>query len=266
MTRPLKLGIVMPVVLQNETILTATLEAVAHLRTRHCAALYVVCNRLSVCGPRELERALAPQFSGAACVIYEPFVERSVAGAWNEGCDRAVADGSDYLAIVANDTRLEPECLDHLVAFGEQGRAELWSGISTTGRSDIDAAQITDGADFSCAMFPPATRARFGPFDPNFRPAYFEDNDFYGRVVLGGGRCRVVHAARFFHHGSLTITADADMAHHVRHWFEENRSYFARKWGVATPENSAEGVLQHYYPHPFNDTNNPLWWYPPRPP
>ncbi len=49
-------------------------------------------------------------------------------------------------------------------------------------------------------------------FDPNFRPAYFEDNDYYARVVLGGGRCRVVHAAQFFHHGSMTIKEDPEMA------------------------------------------------------
>ncbi len=263
MTRQSKIGIVMPVVLQNETTLAATLEAVSHLRTRHCAALYIVCNRLSVCGPRELENMLVPRFDGPACVIYEPFVERSVAGAWNEGCDRAVADGTDYLALIANDTRLEADCLDQLVAFGARRQADLWSGISTTGGNDSDADQVSDGADFSCVMFPPATRTRFGPFDDNFRPAYFEDNDYYGRIVLGGGRCCVVHAARFFHHGSLTITADADMAHHVRHWFEENRNYFARKWGVAVPENTADGVLRHYYRHPFNDGNKPLWWFPP---
>jgi GT2 family glycosyltransferase len=173
-----------------------------------------------------------------------------------------VAEGCAYVALIANDVLLEPDCLDRLLAFGERREAELWSGISTNGREAIDPEAVTDGADFSCVMFPPATLERFGPFDPNYRPAYFEDNDYYGRIVLGGGRCRVVHAARFFHHGSLTVRLDAEMAHHVAYWFEINRRYFARKWGVPVPENTAEGVLRRYYRHPFNDPSRPLSWFP----
>jgi hypothetical protein len=258
----MQVGIIMPVVLQNKAMLSATLDAVARLRSTHSLTLYLVCNRLSCCGPEVLRAALRSRFAGTVDVIYEPFVERSVGGAWNEGCRHAVTDGSAYVALIANDVLLEPDCLDRMVAFGERCEAELWSGISTNGRTSIDGDASTDGADFSCAMLPPATLERFGLFDPNFRPAYFEDNDYYGRIVLGGGRCRVVHAARFFHHGSLTVRLDAEMAHHVAYWFEKNRRYFARKWGVSVPETSADGVLRHYYRHPFNDPSRPLWWFP----
>jgi hypothetical protein len=211
----MKVGIIMPVVLQNEALFSATLDAAAHLRSAQVMTLYVVCNRLSYCGPEALQAALASRFSGAVEVIYQPFVERSVGGAWNEGCRHAIAAGSSYIALVANDVLLEADCLDRLVAFGERREAELWSGISTNGRGVIDPEAITDGADFSCVMLTSAALDRFGWFDANYRPAYFEDNDYYGRVVLGGGRCRMVHAARFFHHGSLTVRSDAEMAHHV---------------------------------------------------
>jgi len=112
-------------------------------------------------------------------------------------------------------------------------------------------------------MIRPRTIEQHGLFDPHFRPAYFEDNDYYGRVVLGGGACRVVHAAQFLHHGSMTVRHDAEMAHHVGYWFGKNRDYFRRKWGVAQPENSREGVLRHYYRHPFNDPTRALSWFPP---
>ena len=107
-------------------------------------------------------------------------------------------------------------------------------------------------------MIRPETLRRHGFFDPNYRPACFEDNDYYGRVVLGGGECTIVHSAQFFHHGSMTIREDAEMAHHVGYWFEKNRAYFSRKWGVAKPENCRQGVLRSYHRHPFNDPNKPL--------
>lgn len=258
----MKIGIVTPVVLQNEALLTMTLEAVEHMKTRYAATLYVVCNRLHVCVPEALQALLQQRFRGRVQVVHEPGVERSVAGAWNVGCLRAMKDGADYIAIVANDTRLNEECLDLLADYGASGEADLWSAISYNGRGAIDASQRTDGADFSCFMFVPGTIGRHGFFDPNFRPAYFEDNDYYARVVLGGGDCRIVHAAQFFHHGSMTVKSDPEMAHHVSHWFEQNRGYFRTKWGVSVPENSKEGVAQRYYHHPFNDRTKALSWFP----
>ncbi len=258
----MNLGIIMPVVLQNEALLEMTLDAVAHLTTRHIATLYVVSNRLHVCAPEHLEAALEERFAGNVRVLHEPGVERSVAGAWNHGCQYARADGAHYLAIVANDTQLREDCLDALVDYGERGLADLWSGISYNNRGAIDPSRESDGADFTCFMIRPQTLERHGLFDPNYRPAYFEDNDYYGRVVLGGGECRAVHAAQFFHHGSMTVRQDPEMAHHVRYWFEKNRDYFRRKWGVAQPENSREGVLQRYYRHPFGNHAMPLSWFP----
>jgi GT2 family glycosyltransferase len=258
----MKLAIVMPVVLQTETLLTMTQEAVSHLKTRNNAVLYVVCNRLHVCLPEILRADLERQFWGQVVVVHEPGVERSVAGAWNKGCELALAAGADYIAVVANDTRLRENCLDNLIEYGQKTETDLWSGISFNDRNNIDPIGVTDGADFSCFMIRPGTLHKHGFFDFNYRPAYFEDNDYYGRVVLGGGECRVVHGAQFFHHGSMTVKEDAEMAYHVSYWFGKNRAYFSEKWGVPQPENSREGVLRLYYRHPFNDHNKSLSWFP----
>ena len=69
---------------------------------------------------------------------------------------------------------------------------------------------MTDGCDFACFLLRRRTIERHGWFDAGYRPAYAEDNDYYTRVVLGGEDCRVVHAARFFHHGSMTIRSDTE--------------------------------------------------------
>jgi GT2 family glycosyltransferase len=259
----MQIAVVMPVVLQNEVLLQLTLDAIARLVTRHEATLYVVSNRLHVCSPEALQANLDRCFRGCVLLLHEPGVERSVAGAWNHGSQHALSDGADYIAIVANDAWLQPDCIDRLVDYGEHGGADVWSGISYNNRGAIDPSQETDGADFSCFMIRPQTLDRHGLFDPHFRPAYFEDNDYYARVVLGGGACRVVHGAQFLHHGSMTVRHDAEIAHHVQYWFDKNRDYFRRKWGVSQPENSSEGVLRRYYRHPFNDSTRPLSWFPP---
>ena len=153
----MRLAIVMLVVLQNERILAMTLDAIAHLKTVHEATLYIICNRLHVCTPETLYTEAQSQFSGAVNVIHEAGVERSVAGAWNKGCQLAVDAGNDFIAIVANDTQLRHDCLDQLVEYGKSHEADLWSGISCNNRNEIDASAQTDGADFSCFMTRPAT-------------------------------------------------------------------------------------------------------------
>ena len=119
-----------------------------------------------------------------------------------------------------------------------------------------------DGAAFSCLVCRMATWRKHGVFDTNFRPAYYEDNDYYARVVLAGGQCHVLARARFFHHGSLTVRNDKEVARQVRLRTNANRAYFAKKWGVGRPRNAREGVLRDYFKHPFNDDTKPLSWFP----
>ncbi len=225
----MRVGIVMPVLLQEPTLLDCTRVAVEHLVTKHDARLYVICNRLHVCTADELLHDLQGRFAGNVTVVNEPGVERSVAASWNLGARLAISSGAEYITFVANDTRLRSNCLDTLVDFGKRGGADLWSGVTYNG-THIDVSTVTDGADFTCFVTRPTTFEKHGWFDPNFRPAYFEDNDYYARIVLGRGECCAVHAAQFHHHRSATIRLDDNAARHVSHWFEVNRSYFARKW------------------------------------
>ncbi len=208
--------------------------------------------------------------------------ERTVGGAWNEGIRRAVVDGCQLVLLAASDARPHPGCIEALCDFGmgprilpeepvaadtyharTQGVA-VWSAVQehqAKGRPEDRA--LTDGADFSLAMVYPHTIAAHGYFDENFKPAYYEDNDYYARVVLGGQRCRVVHAARYEHFGggSQTIKTDAEMAHHVRHWFQSNLDYFRRKWGVQEPAGTERIVRARYNKTPFAVQGRPLsYW------
>jgi len=148
----MKLGMVMPVILQEQALLDCTRAAVEQLTTTHDAVLYVICNRLHVCTSEELQADLQGRFRGNVVVVNEPGVVRSVAGSWNAGGQMALADNAEYICFVANDTRLRENCLDELTAFGQRTDVELWSAISYNNRPGIDSGQVTDGADFSCFM------------------------------------------------------------------------------------------------------------------
>ena len=69
----MKLAIVMPVVLQNEALVTLTREAVSHLKSTHPTVLYVVCNRLHVRLPEVLRDELQCLFQGQVVVVHEPW-------------------------------------------------------------------------------------------------------------------------------------------------------------------------------------------------
>jgi GT2 family glycosyltransferase len=261
----MRLGIVMPVYLQQEALLELTCQSAASLRTAADATLYVVCNRLHVCTPEQLGQHLQREASVAVRVLHEPNVERSVAGAWNHGIGHALGEGADMVCVTGNDVIVEPDCLDRLIAFGADpvhAKIAVWSGVNVRDQPQPDPSLVADGCDFACFVLRRQTIERHGWFDAGYKPAYAEDNDYYTRVVLGGEDCRVVCAARFYHHGSMTIRLDPEAAHHVRHWFEANLRRYREKWGAATMPSTRAEVLRDCYRHPYNDASKPLDWWP----
>jgi len=61
------------------------------------------------------------------------------------------------------------------------------------------------------------------------------------------------------------VRLDREAAHHVQYWFETNREYFRKKWGVRNPANSHAEVVARYYQRPFNDASRPISWFPAEP-
>ena len=225
--------------------------------------LYVAVNRAPA-GTRAGFRADLERCAGAPVTV--GYGDRSVAASWNWGCDRALEDGADFLLLLANDVTLGAGCLDALLAYGadpENAGVAMWSGTAVNLHPGANLWANTDGCDFSAAMFRPETFEKAGRFDENFRPAYYEDNDYAARVVLGGGRMAQLGAAHFQHLGSQTIKSDPEMHHHANYWQGHNKHYFCRKWGQIQPRNASEDMRRDYYPTPFNDPTKPLTWWPP---
>ncbi len=71
-----------------------------------------------------------------------------------------------------------------------------------------------------------------GPFDHNFYPAYYEDNDYHYRMKLKGYDITPIHEAEYNHVGSATIkkyTEQEIKLHHAYH--RRNAQYYMYKWG-----------------------------------
>lgn len=253
----------MPVWLHHApALLDLTVRAAAALVTATPARLYVCCTRLRLCSPQELQDKLSAACPLPVTVLHEPGADKSVAGAWNWGVRTAFDDGAEYAVLTANDVVCEPACLDTLLAFGRDQAntgVAFWSGVNTRKQQKPPGpAAATDGCDFSCAMLRRETVEAVGWADKHFRPGYWEDTDLYVRSVMAGRSCRKVHAARFDHLGSQTIKLDHEAAHHVRHWFEINRSRFAKKWGTPdSPRNEAD-CRKRCFTHPWNDPSLPV--------
>jgi GT2 family glycosyltransferase len=68
-----------------------------------------------------------------------------------------------------------------------------------------------------------------GYTDVGFYPAYYIDNDYARRLVNSKVKCCTLGNARFFHFWSRTIHQETGGS--TSRNFENNRSYYIRKWG-----------------------------------
>jgi len=167
-----------------------------------------------------------------------------VSKGWNQGLRRAIELGLEYVFIVNDDVTFSPGAMQKML----DGLNEGYDLISAFGGDSDEPGvhEIVDEGSPDFAAFvvnPRAFVEKFGFFDENFTPAYFEDNDMRYRIQVGGGRQGIVLNAKMYHGGSVT-----------QHWnggqvvtspmFESNRDYYRAKWGGTPGEEK--------YTAPFN--------------
>ena len=157
-------------------------------------------------------------------------------------CVRAASD-SELIALLNNDTELEPDCLAQLAAALEAhpgagsaapklldfhdrsvldgaGDAFVWRGSATRrGHGERDSGQYDHpeevfGACGGAALYRRSAFDRVGLFDESYF-AFYEDVDWNLRAQLAGLGCRYVPAAVVYHMGSATIGAGLTRLHAV---------------------------------------------------
>jgi GT2 family glycosyltransferase len=156
-----------------------------------------------------------PPIPGAEIIIGRQ--PQSVARAWN---DAAALAGGDWLIISNDDLTFAPDAIAELIFIAESNpRAAIVSPI--------------EGQRFACFLLRWAAYQAIGPFDEQFSPAYYEDNDYHRRLLLAGWDSPIALRARVDHVGSATLRA---IPHEEREWRHHdlaraNRKRYIKKWG-----------------------------------
>lgn len=254
MTR--SVAVIIPACLQVASLFDKFRDNLCTFTDTHIAEIIIVCNRLSLMSPDSLHMRLATSVRCPLRIMHD--IERSVAGAWNRGIEMAMENGHKTYLVTAVDVALDERTVEGLVRFGtDNPGVDIWSS-SNHGCAQIDTRGTVDGCDFSCFVIRKSTIDRFGWFDKEYKPAYFEDNDYITRVVVGGGSAKMLLGTKHVHEGSLTIKTDPEMAHHVAHWFHSNEARFLAKWGQKSDD--FDMIRTACFKSPFNSGRPVSWW------
>jgi GT2 family glycosyltransferase len=152
-----------------------------------------------------------------------------VSGGWNDGIRRAIDAGCDHALVCNDDITLFPGTIAKLRESVQE--YDMVTAINTRDGGQTDEPQFPEGPDFSCFMIKPAEFVeKFGWFDEEFFPAYFEDNDMHYRIRVAGGVAVCRTDAKMHHAGSVTQNWGGSPKVTSR-MFEDNRAYYASKWG-----------------------------------
>ena len=172
-------------------------------------------------------------------------IDNSVTGwclskSWNYAIQRLCLDEQYDVVIVCNDdivlspdtgTQLEYGLLrGQFEQFHEHSDRELIvvTGYNTRDHEDVGPRWGT-GPDFSCFATTHKLLTTMGPFDENFTPCYFEDNDAHWRLRCAG--FEAMSYAPYYHYGSQTVQKSTERREFIASQFDKNRDYYANKWG-----------------------------------
>ena len=184
-----------------------------------------------------------------AILLSNPY-GNNVSAAWNIGIRHAIdALSADYVLIPNNDIIMHPKCIDNLVKFWQdtQDKYIMWTALAHSPLGTLNQKELGDSHDnhpgFSffavskegIEKLKQAEQGTFEPepgfFDPGYKCAYFEDQDYHQRILRAGFDGGKTASAIYHHFGSRTISVDKRLKNRNGMTYEDNRQYFKRKWG-----------------------------------
>lgn len=166
--------------------------------------------------------------------------ENILAGAWN---DIMCFDNHDYVIIANDDVFPHPHSIEALVNAAENNpKIAMWNGSGHSGNS------------YSFFLLRQWAYGIVGSFDENFKPAYFEDNDYDWRIKCAGLIREEVQNATFDHVGSATMKSmrDERLVKHHKSFVEAGR-YYRRKWGGKPGEEQWKSGFERVLPLDISD-------------
>ena len=225
----MKIGIV----ITAKNLLELTKAAVESIQTSYDYQLILI-DDLSVDDTKEW------MCSVPGAIVFSKFTS-SLAAKWNMGAECAWYNKCDAVLICNNDILFGPFTIDAVVdrmlkddvgmVSAHNRRNDLEQAIDIVNLPQPPNPTESPHPDFSCFLLSLDTWSKIGSFDENFRPCYFEDNDYHYRMQQAGMLAIVTTAAPYMHYGSRTQNSvPGGLCLGVK--FEKNRAYFIAKHGV----------------------------------
>lgn len=162
--------------------------------------------------------------------------QSGVSGAWNFGLSCIFGnEKAEKVLVVNQDIILRPDTyriLDEqnlpFVSAVSRGSSELTTELAVWAN-----APIRPHPDFSCFLIRKDCYQRVGPFDEQFYPAWFEDNDYHIRAARAGIELVCIDLP-FYHYAAATmkLATEYDKAHYYGPAFLRSKQRFQDKWGV----------------------------------
>lgn len=252
-----RIGIVIPM----RNCLEFTQAMLETVRTRHPHSIYVIDDHSDA----ETKRWLAAKEDIVSFI--DPPGSTGLAWNWNLGISAALCDGCSHVLVANNDILLHPLAIDNMAERLDRGDVIVVTGDDIAERcrrpedvfdwppEDDESGRL----DFSCFMLTAEAIRRVGWFDEGFLGAYYEDNDYYARLLHSGERAVRLGLAPYFHHSMRTVNGNPDVSLLIQQRAGRNGAYFREKWG-RLPANSPDEMRETYYSFPFNRESEQDAW------
>jgi len=163
-----------------------------------------------------------PEIPGAQIIV--PEEPMCVAASWNW----FYKNTNEYTEIVIanDDVEIDGHAVTELVrASRAEKDVSIFFGMNVHKKESIEN-------DFSFFFLRREAYLGIGPFDENFKPAYYEDRDYKRRMDLLGVRSKKVLSANYFHEPSSTVRSyTTEEKKQQDKYHRLNQSYYMGKWG-----------------------------------
>lgn len=219
-------------------LLKLTQETVASIKTKHKVRILLIDNKPTP----ESKEWLKFATSHPKIQAFQFPENIGVAASWNLGIKHAQRQWkSEVYVILNNDIVLKEDTIDNMIEILNMPNVALATATDVCGKIAEPCTiqtvllprkeELTEAPEFSCFALKKSTVDTVGFFDPNFYPAYFEDNDYHYRIKLAGLLAIKTNQAIYYHYGSRTMKQDEDIKELCNNGYAINREYYIDKWG-----------------------------------
>jgi GT2 family glycosyltransferase len=219
-------------------LLKLTEETVASIKTKHPFKILLIDNKPT----KESKEWLKFATTNPHIEAFQFPENLGVAASWNLGIKHAQTQwNSDIYVILNNDIVLQEGTIDTMIEELMKPNCALISATDVCSKISEPCTihtykvsnkhELTEAPEFSCFALKRNTVDTIGYFDPNFYPAYFEDNDYHHRLKLAGLKALKTNQAVYYHYGSRTMKQDDDIKALCNNGYAINREYYIDKWG-----------------------------------